>query len=259
MANRPGSIEVLMDRHTLAIISITGSSLDVLGALYLAYDLLGGEHGPLRVLTRGVTYGALFAIGYGIPLGPVFGIAGGVTHGISLAWEFSGASRGEPDPGVWHDAAASSLRGLGHGIGAAWYFGPVYGVIFGALSTVAQVVAYRFGMRPTIDYRPAPRPRITRWQMLGALNRSCGYGLAAGSMCVWVAHQPRVALPFGLRIGLTFGLVTAVVGACTPLIEWAADNVPQKRMGVYGIGLILVGFSLQSVQYWITLLDIAVH
>ena len=34
-----------LDKHTLALISIIGSSLDVFGALYLAYDLLGGEPG----------------------------------------------------------------------------------------------------------------------------------------------------------------------------------------------------------------------
>ena len=101
-----------MNHHTLAIISILGSSLDVLGAMYLAYDLLGGEHGPLRVLTRGVTYGAFFGIGYGLALGPVFGAAGGITHGITLAWEFSRASRGDPKPGFWYDAAASAIRGL---------------------------------------------------------------------------------------------------------------------------------------------------
>jgi hypothetical protein len=39
----------MTDRHALAIVSIIGSSLDVLGSLYLAYDLLGGEHGPLRL------------------------------------------------------------------------------------------------------------------------------------------------------------------------------------------------------------------
>ena len=78
-----------MNHHTLAIISILGSSLDVLGAMYLAYDLLGGEHGPLRVLTRGVTYGAFFGICYGMGLGPMFGAAAGITHGITLAWEFS--------------------------------------------------------------------------------------------------------------------------------------------------------------------------
>ncbi len=41
-----------MDHHTVASISIAGSCLDVLGSLYLAYDLLGGQHGPLRLLTQ---------------------------------------------------------------------------------------------------------------------------------------------------------------------------------------------------------------
>jgi hypothetical protein len=36
-----------MDKHTLALISIIDNLLDVLGALYLTYDLLGGEHDPL--------------------------------------------------------------------------------------------------------------------------------------------------------------------------------------------------------------------
>ena len=58
-----------IDRHTLALISIVGSSLDVLGALYLAYDLLGGEHGPLRTLTRAITYGALFGPATASPWG----------------------------------------------------------------------------------------------------------------------------------------------------------------------------------------------
>jgi hypothetical protein len=84
---------VTIDRHTLALISIVGGALDMLGALYLAYDLLGGEHGPLRVLTRAVTYGVLFGSGYGLALGPVFGLASGIAHGISLAWEYSRASR----------------------------------------------------------------------------------------------------------------------------------------------------------------------
>jgi len=83
----------MIDKHALAVISIIGSSLDVLGALYLAYDLLGGEHGPLRTLTRGVTYGALFGAGYGLALGPVFGLASGAGHGITLASEYSRAAR----------------------------------------------------------------------------------------------------------------------------------------------------------------------
>jgi hypothetical protein len=35
-----------MDHHTLAAVSITGTCLDVLGSLYLAYDLLGVDTAP---------------------------------------------------------------------------------------------------------------------------------------------------------------------------------------------------------------------
>lgn len=106
----------MIDKHTLALISIVGSSLDMLGALYLAYDLLGGEHGPLRTLTRGVTYGALFGAGYGLPLGPVFGLASGLAHGVTLAWEFSRASRRGPKPGFWYDTSMSAIRGCGFAV-----------------------------------------------------------------------------------------------------------------------------------------------
>lgn len=89
------TMSMAIDRHTLALINIVGSAFDVLGGLYLAYDLLGGEHGPLRTLTRGVTYGLLFGAGYGVALGPVFGLTSGAAHGLTLAWEFSRAARQE--------------------------------------------------------------------------------------------------------------------------------------------------------------------
>src|SRR5579864_6127265 len=113
---------MIVDKHTLALISIVGSSLDVLGALYLAYDLLGGEHGPLRTLTRAVTYGTLFGAGYGLALGPVFGLVTGVAHGLTLGLEYARASRNEPKPGVWLDAAMSAIRGCGFGLGASFLF-----------------------------------------------------------------------------------------------------------------------------------------
>src|SRR5436190_2185832 len=180
---------MIVERHTVALISIAGSSLDVLGALYLAYDLLGGEHGPLRTLTRAVTYGALF------------------------------------------------------------------GVMLGVLSSAGQAVAYRLGIRQTIDYKPATRPRISRLQLFAAANRTVGYTVT-GYVSSLVAHQREHAIAVGMKAGLTIGLVTAIAGSCTPLVEWTADHVPEKRMGVFGIGLILVGFSLQSVQYWLALLDV---
>ena len=247
-----------MDRHTLAAISIVGSSLDVLGALYLAYDLLGGEHGPLRTLTRGVTYGVLFGAGYGISLGPVFGLASGAAHGITLAWELSRAARHGPAQGRWRDAAMSAIRGCGFGLGAAAIIGPLGGIALGLLSTLGQIAAYRLGVRPDADYAPAARPRITRLQLLSAVNRAVGYA-AGGYLSAILGHRSAEALAFGLKAGLAIGLVTAISSSFIPVVEWAADRLPEKRMGVAGVGLILAGFALQSVQYWLTLLDVSVR
>jgi hypothetical protein len=243
----------MIDKHTLAVISITGSSLDVLGALYLAYDLLGGEHGPLRTLTRGVTYSALFGTGYGLALGLVFGLTSGVAHGITLACEFSRASRRKPKPRFWYDMAMSAIRGGGFALGATYLYGWTFGATFGALSAIGQVLAYRVGIRPTIDYQPATRPRLTRHQFLAVVNRTVGYAVA-GCMSALAAHQRASALSVGVKAGLVIGAVTAIVSAWVPYVEWTADHVPEKRMGVFGVGLILAGFALQSVQYWVTLL-----
>jgi len=247
-----------IDKHTLALISIIGNSLDVLGALYLAYDLLGGDHGPLRTLTRAVTYGALYGTGYGLALGPVFGLASGVAHGITLAWEYSRASRHEPRPGFWLDTAMSAIRGGGFGLGASYLFGAPFGIAFGGLSTAGQAIAYRMGIRPTVDYKPASRPRLSRFLLLAAVNRTAGY-MATGYLSSLVAHQREHATAVGLKTGLAIGVVTAIAGTCTPFIEWMADHVHEKRMGVFGIGLILIGFTLQSVQYWVALLDVTVR
>lgn len=243
----------MIDRHAIALISIVGSSLDVLGALYLSYDLLGGEHGPLRIVTRAVTYGVLFGLCYGLVLGPVFGLASGLTHGLTLGWEFSRAARQAPKPGFWYDGAMSAIRACGFALGTAYLYGPLFGIIFGVLSTVGQVIAYRFGIRPGMDYAAGTRPRLTRHQFLAALNRTVGYAIA-GYVSALIAHQRDKGLALGLEAGLLIGAVTVIVTACTPFIEWTADRLPERRMGVIGVGLILIGFMLQSAQYWVALL-----
>jgi hypothetical protein len=247
-----------LDRHNLALVNIVGSSMDVIGTLYLAYDLLGGEHGPLRTITRGVTYGTLFGVGYGLALGPVFGLATGAAHGVTLAWEYARAARGGSKPGFRHDVATSAIRGAGFALGAAYLYGWTFGVMFGLLSTVGQVVAYRVGIRPTLDYHPATRPRLTKYQLLAAVNRTFGYA-ATGYISALVSHQRADALNVGLKSGLAIGLITVIVNACTPFIEWTADHVPEKRMGVFGVALILLGFTLQSIQYWLAILDVTIR
>jgi hypothetical protein len=247
-----------MDKHTLALISLIGNSLDLLGAMYLAYDLLGGEHGPLRTLTRAVTYGTTFGIGYGLVLGPVFGLAAGVTHGITLAWELSRASRHDPQPGFWIDTSMSAIRGAGFAIGTSYLYGSTFGLTFGVLSVSGQMVAYKGGIRPTMNYNPTARIRINRVHLLTAANRAVGYTVA-GYVSSLVAHHRADAIAVGLKAGFAIGIVTAVAVPFLPFVEWAVERVPAKRMGVFGVCLILTGFILQSLQYWIELLDINVR
>jgi hypothetical protein len=247
---------MMIDKSTLALVSIIGNACDLLGTLYLAYGLLGGEHGPLRTLTRGVTYGVLFGAGYGLAYGPVFGLVTGLAHGMTLAWEGSRASKHEPNPGFWYDTAMSAIRGSGFALGTAYLYGWVFGATFGVLSTVGQAVAYRAGIRPSMDYEPAPRPRLTKHQLVAAAIRTVGYTFA-GYISAVAANQHASALRIGVRAGLVIGVVTAIAGVWMSLIEWIADHVPERRMGVIGVGLILTGFALQSVQYWVALLDVS--
>src|SRR5260370_19910431 len=108
---------VVVDHHTVAVVSITGTCLDVLGSLYLAYDLLGGQHGPLRLLTRAVTYSIVFGIGYGLGLGLLFGLASGIATGITLSIEFNRAARGLDHYSLPWEGVFSAIRGSGFGAG----------------------------------------------------------------------------------------------------------------------------------------------
>src|SRR6201993_2478314 len=106
-----------MDHHIIAAVSISGIFLDVLGGLYLAYDLLGGQHGPLRLLTRVVTYSIVFGVGYGLGLGLFFGMASGAATGITVAIDLRRAAyRHDHYPLRW-EAAFSAIRGFAFAAG----------------------------------------------------------------------------------------------------------------------------------------------
>lgn len=244
-----------MDHHTLAAVSITGTSIDVLGSVYLAYDLLGGQHGPLRLLTRAVTYSIVFGIGYGLGLGLLCGVAAGITTGITLAIEFSRASRGLEHYSLPWEGVFSAIRGVGFGVGLYRVVGFQFAFAFAVLITIGQIVAYSRGMRPSIDYVAARRPRLTRSRFWGTVIRTVGY-IASALICSIFIHHVEHAWAFAIRIGLVTGLVTGVGATVNPFIEYYADNLPERRLGAFGIGLILCGFALQSVQYWLALFDV---
>ena len=244
-----------MDHHTVAVVSITGTCLDVLGSLYLAYDLLGGQHGPLRLLTRAVTYSIVFGIGYGLGLGLFFGLASGIATGITLAIELSRASRGLDHYSLLWEGLFAAIRGFAFGAGLYRILGFGFAIAFAILITVGQVFAYSRGMRPATDYAAARRPRLTRRQFWGTVIRTVGYMVTA-LLCSAFIHHVDHAWLFAIRVGLVTGIVTGVGGSINPYIEYYADNLPERRLGAFGIGLIFFGFALQSFQYWLALFDV---
>jgi hypothetical protein len=244
-----------MDHHTVAAISITGTSVDVLGSLYLAYDLLGGQHGPLRLLTRAVTYSVVFGIGYGIGLGLFFGLASGIATGITLTIEINRAARGLNHYSLPWEGLFAALRGLAFGAGLYRILGLRFAIAFAVLITAGQVFAYSRGMRPALDYSASRRPRLTRRQFWGTVTRTFGY-IATALICSALIRHVEHVWSFAIRVGLVMGVVTGVGTTINPYIEYYADNLPERWLGVFGIGLILCGFALQSVQYWLALLDV---
>ncbi len=244
-----------MDHHTVAAVSIAGTCLDLLGSLYLAYDLLGGQHGPLRLLSRAVTYSVVFGIGYGMGLGLFFGLAAGITTGITLSVEFNRAARGLDHYALPWEALFSAIRGFGFGAGLYRTLGLGFAVAFAILITVGQIFAYARGMRPAMDYSASRRPRLTRRLFWGTVVRAVGY-IATALICSTFIHHVDHAWSFAIRVGLVTGIVTGVGITINPYIEYYADNLPERRLGVFGVGLILCGFALQSLQYWLALLDV---
>jgi len=244
-----------MDHHTVAAVSIVGTCLDVLGSLYLAYDLLGGQHGPLRLLTRAVTYSIVFGIGYGIGLGLFFGLALGIATGITISIELNRAARGLDRYSLPWEGFFSAIRGFAIGAGLYKTVGPRFAIVFASLITIGQVFAYARGMHPAIDYVASRRPRFTRRQFWGTVVRTVGY-IATALACSVLVHHINHAWVFALRVGLVTGLVTGIGVTINPYIEYYADNLAERRLGALGIGLILCGFALQSLQYWLALFDV---
>jgi hypothetical protein len=99
---------------------------------------------------------------------------------------------------------------------------------------------------------------LTPRQIVGGLMRTAGY-IASALACSALVQHVDHPWSFAVRLGVVTGLVTTVGAMVNPYIEYYADNLPVRRLGVFGIWLVLLGFALQSVQYWMVLLDVAVR
>jgi hypothetical protein len=167
------------------------------------------------------------------------------------------ARRQDHYPLRW-EAVFSAIRGLAFGAAMYRTLGLPFAVSFAVLITAGQTVAYSRGMRPSLDYSASRRPRLTRRHAWGVIGRTIGY-TAAALLCSALVRHVDHPWSFALRFGLVTGLVTGVGTTLNPFIEYYADNLPERRLGVFGIWLVLCGFALQSFQYWLAILDVHVR
>jgi hypothetical protein len=204
-----------------------------------------------------VTYSIVFGIGYGLGLGLFFGIAAGVATGVTVAIELNRMGKRQDHFSLPWEALFSAIRGLGFGAGLYRMVGFRYAAAFAALITAGQVVAYSRGLRPSMAYASARQFRFTRRLAWSTVQRTVGYTVAA-LLCSTLVRRVEHPWLLAIRLGLVTGVVTAVGISVNPFIEYYADNLPERRLGVFGIWLVFCGFLLQSFQYVAVLLDIRV-
>jgi hypothetical protein len=236
----------------IPVLSLAGVLLDALGGLYLAYDLLGGKHGPLRTITKSATYGVMFGSAYGLLLGRWFGLTGLVVSGPALSLEIGRREVRDSHPLI-EAVAFGLLRAASFGA-AGWLARDAwFGIIFGILSAIGLIAAYMILGPPPTD-RSSGFSRVDKGVLRRASFRGASIGLAA--VLNGALHKEHDALFYGIEVGLVTGISSGVSVATAPSVEAWVDNLPNRRLGGYGAMLVLIGSLLQTAQYVFPLLGL---
>jgi hypothetical protein len=253
-------MEIALNPQFVAEAALLGMGLESVGGLYLAYDLLGGKRGPLRAVTRATGYAVFFMIGYSLLLGVRYAIVASVGMGVVLAFEFGQAEKdsGHAMSRQTRVVIVGFLRGLVLGAAAITAYSFEFGLVFGALSGCVLTGTYFLGFAPADNYLSSKNPTITSHMLVASLLRGVGVsfaGVVAGLTTTSAYHSWIL----GLRLGLAAGAVSAIVSLIGPVFEWRIDNLPERRLGLFGIVLIFVGSAVQSIQYWIVVFGVKVQ
>ncbi|MCC6977624.1 MAG: hypothetical protein IT343_04845 [Candidatus Melainabacteria bacterium] len=244
-----------MDDHIAAVITVIGMTCDVMGGLYLAYDLLGGENGPLARLTKIVNYSVLLVLLFLTTMGLKFSLIVGIAFGTALGLHFDRAGKGIPDTNKFLLATAI-LRGCAITGAVSLKENYVLGLTMGILVFMMSLILPKMKISPSMLYQSGKKPQVTLKQVVIALALmaiATGSGLLGAS----IAHGDAKTINFVIRFGLTFGFAIFVVSTVSPLIEWYSDNLPPQTFGTAGVVLFIIGFVIQAIPSVATIFDVA--
>lgn len=242
-----------MDDHISAVVTIIGMTCDVMGGLYLAYDLLGGENGPLARLTKIVNYSVLLTLLFLITMGFKFALIVGIAFGTALGLHFDRAGRSIPDTFKFLLLTAI-LRSVAIAAAVSLKENYVIALVMGVLVFGMSMILPKLKISPVSLYNSAKRPQLSWRQVLIALSLM-GVALASGLLGASIAHGDARTIGFVFKFGLTFGFAIFVTSIVSPLIEWYSDNLPPQSFGTAGVALFIIGFVIQAIPSFATIFD----
>lgn len=234
------------------MISLVGMLFDAVGGLYLAYDLLGGEKGPLSTFTRAFTYSLLLFIIFAIAMGAKFALCAGIGLGVAVGLQLDRIGR-KVEISSKFLLSISLLRACGMG-SAVWTLGrPITAGVVSLLIFIASMVLPVFKISPELLVEAGKKPSINKQKVLLA----CFFGIMAltiDMLFLACGLSSLADMQDLLKLAFTVFLGMLVVGTLSPSIEWYADNVEPKVLGYLGTILFLLGFLIQSIPSWFVVL-----
>ena len=245
---------MLLPHQVLDKACLGGLALDTLGGLYLAYDLLGGERGVLRVATKCITYGVMFMIMYWVLLGRWFGLAGAFAYGPLMAIQHAGELNSPRD--FARIFLYATLRSFSMGAAGWLTVDPRFGIAFALLGTVALTIAYAASGLAGIDVHGWVAPRVDIAALVKGFSRGLAFG-AAAILSAMLLKEPQ-DIWFGAWVGLVTGISTSLFIIFSPSVGWWADHLPARRLGADGAMLVVIGSAIQALQYLLPLLGVTI-
>lgn len=244
-----------MDNHLSAVITLIGMACDVLGGLYLAYDLLGGENGPLAQLTKIVNYSLLMILLFLFPMGLKFSLIVGIAFGTALGLHFDRIGKNIPDTNRFLFGVAV-LRAVATGIAISLKASLVLAIVIAAAVFAMSLVLPKLRVSPTALYQSSKKPQLNFKQLIVAAFLAVS-ATAAGICGASIAGGDKTAVYFSILFGITFGMTVMVVTSVSPLIEWYSDHLPPKSFGIAGVILFISGFVIQAIPSLATIFEAA--
>jgi hypothetical protein len=233
------------------MVSMIGMTFDSVGGLYLAYDLLGGNNGPLCRLTRIVNYSILYFLIFLLGFNLKFALIGSIGLGTATAFHMQRISHKKPET-LGFIFFVSLLRGLAIYWATTCVLSHTAAIFAGCGLFIASFILSRSKLSLSVWYKPGVKPTITLYKLFFSIIIGC---CVAGALAIgeYFGHDP-LSLFAACRTAVVISLCIMSITIFGPGIEWFADNVPDKRMGYIGAVLFLLGFVIQAIPSLLILL-----